>query len=545
MPQKTLVVIPARGGSKGVPRKNVAPLAGRPLIAWVIASAREAAGIDRVVVSTEDTEIAGVAQRFGADVVTRPERLAEDTTTLDPVVADAVSQLEREGEQFDFILTVQPTSPLLKSTTLERIISRMANEPIDTIISSVDATHLGWRETDSGIVPDYAARVNRQALPRRFRETGGVLATRRAFVSETSRIGPRVALEVLDHFEGLDIDTREDWLVAEAALHQKRIAFVTIGNPRQGLGHVTRTRTLLECLNGHNVRVFTYPSETLAIEQFQNAYYEVEVVEPGELLDALKAWKPHIVCHDELENDPDRLRAERNAGMKVVVFEDTGPGEACADKAFNALFPEDRSAPEEGRWYGPDVYCLRDDFTHGKRYTFREQVQRILCTFGGTDPARITFKVLDAIAEICPAPITVIAGRGMQDFEDLERRVRTLSDAGKSIRLLRDVVTMSDEMANADIAFSSSGRTLYELAHVGVPTIVLAQNDTEMRHTFAQIENGFLFLGRADQVSAETIVANLESLLGSAELRRALHQRMRNIDLTRGRDRVIREILEL
>jgi CMP-N-acetylneuraminic acid synthetase/spore coat polysaccharide biosynthesis predicted glycosyltransferase SpsG len=540
---RTLVVIPARGGSKGIPRKNLSPIGGKPLIAWAIESAL-AARVTRVLVSTDDGPIAQIARRYGAEVLMRDAALAADMVTLDPVVHDAVAREEAAGREYDLVLTVQPTSPLLRTGTIRQIVARLADPEIDTILTVVNDTHLAWEQKGDRAVPAYEKRVNRQQLPQRFRETGGVLGTRRRFVTASGRIGPRVSLQRLDGFEGLDIDSADDWLVAEAALGQRRIAFITIGNEQQGLGHVTRTLTLLESFNGHYSRVFCPPGQQLAVQRLEQAFYDVREVAPGGLLAELRDFGANIVIHDQLETDPAELRAEREAGMKVVVFEDRGPGQEVADLVINALYPAEETQPAKNRYFGPAVYCLRDEFARATRNGFRDDVRRVLVTFGGTDPAGLTFKVLDVLGAQRELPLTVVAGRGLARYAELEQHVAALKSAGRDVQLHRDVPLMSELMAGADVAFTSAGRTLYELAHMGVPAIVLAQNEGEMKHHFASIENGFLFLGLGSEAAPAAISSALDALTTSRDLRRALHRRMMSIDLTGGRDFVVQRILE-
>ncbi len=562
---RTVVIIPARGGSKGIPRKNLRPLGGKPLIAWSIEAAAAAEQVDRVVVSTDSDEIARVAGRFGAEVLKRDPQLAQDAVTLDPVIHDAVIRLEERGEACDLVLTVQPTSPLLRPATIDRIVRRLQDDPgLDTILTATDDTHLAWRLEDGVPVPDYAARVNRQSLPRRLQETGGVVATRRAHVTATSRFGPALALQELQPLEAIDIDGPDEWLMAEAALGRRRVAFVVIGHRRVGLGHVTRAMTLIESLTGHIVRVFCDPMEELAIQRLREAYFPVEVVPRAVMLPAILAFGADVVVHDELDTRAEHLRAEREAGLRIVTFEDGGAGLEHADLVFNALYPADDSAPADGRWFGPEVYCLREEFRHLERPALPEgeswhtdawralarkdrggDVARILVTFGGTDPGRLTYKVLDAIARDCPVPITVVAGMGLSPFEELQQRCDEWREHGADLELLRDVPMMSEVMDRCDVAFSSAGRTLYELAHMRVPTIVLAQNQVELKHTFASPENGFLFLGLGEEVTPGAIRGALQGLLESRALRDSLCARMARLDLEGGRDRVIRAIVEL
>lgn len=545
MAPRTLIVVPARGGSKGIPRKNISPIGGTTLITRVIDTARAAGCNARTVVSTDDEEIASSATQSGVDVIFREPALAADDVTLDPVVFDVVQKEEAAGRFYDFVVTLQPTSPFLRPSTLARVISRLSADEADTIITAIDDTHLCWEEHEGTLRPAYGRRVNRQFLPSRYRETGGIVATRREWVTIGSRFGPRVALEVVDSIEGLDIDQPEDWIFAEAALSRRRIAFITIGNEQNGLGHVTRTLNLLDCLHGHPTLVLCEPSQNLAIARLQSTFRRVEACEREAMLRRMLDWGAEVVVHDELETDPHLIAAEREAGLKVVVFEDSGPGMKAADLVINALFPAELTRPDMGHWFGPDVYDLREEFRRAERSEFHDVPRRVLLTFGGTDPAGLTSRVLEALVETCSLPITVVAGLGMRDHEVLAARIAELRSDECDVELLRDVPVMSDVMRKADIAFSSAGRTLYELAHMGVPTIVIRQNERELQHSFGAIENGFLDLGLHSEVSQEQICSAFTSLNTGTALRRALHKRMLTIDLTKGRDQVVRMILRL
>ena len=215
-----------------------------------------------------------------------------------------------------------------------------------------------------------------------------------------------------------------------------------------------------------------------------------------------------------------------------------------AHLVFNALFASYRSQPEKGWYFGPEVYDLREEFRHAERAGFNEKPRRILITFGGTDPSGLTGRVLDEIIDICPYPISVIAGIGMQNYKRLADRIAKLKFAGHKIDLLRNVPMMSDVIRTVDIAFSSGGRTLYELAHMAVPTIVMRQNTREAQHDFGGLKNGFLDLGIGDQVSSHDIRAAFLSLTDCVSLRRALREGMLSLDLTSGRDRILRLILD-
>ena len=159
---KTVVIIPARGGSKGIPRKNLRPLAGKPLIYYSIRYSLECPEVDAVYVSTDDSEIALFAERFGAKVLMRPPQLADDKTTIDPVICNAVDELESQGKLFDIVVTVQPTSPLMTSKDISEGISMFQDSEVETVLSVQDDRHLRWKIENDIPVPEYQKRVNRQ-----------------------------------------------------------------------------------------------------------------------------------------------------------------------------------------------------------------------------------------------------------------------------------------------------------------------------------------------------------------------------------------------
>ncbi len=218
----TLVVIPARGGSKGIPRKNIRHLNGKPLIGYSIETAKKSKYVDKVIVSTDDTEIASIAEKYGAEIMFRPKHLASDEVPLDPVIYDVVDNLEKKGMSFEYIVTIQPTSPLLRTETLDKVIEILIDGDYDTVLTAVDDRHLAWTKENGMFIPKYKERKNRQYLPPEYRETGAVLASKRSVITPDSRIGKKVTLYEVDKFESVDIDSPMDWWIAEKILKRKK-----------------------------------------------------------------------------------------------------------------------------------------------------------------------------------------------------------------------------------------------------------------------------------------------------------------------------------
>ena len=535
-----LVVVPARGGSKGIPRKNLRPMGGHPLISYAIRTARRSRHCPEVYVTTDDPEIAEIAKLYGAKVVRREGRLAGDAVTLDPVVHDAVLKVEsRQGEMFDLVVTLQPTSPLLKIESLDSAIDRMLNDDaIDTIIAAVEERHLTWRVEEGRILPNYRERVNRQFMTPTFKETGGFLISRRSTVTDSGRIGGNVSLHVLHGAEGVDIDDLADWSVCEAELQRRQILFVVSGNRTIGMGHVYNTLLVANDLVRHSVSFLVERGSDLALEKLVRSNYVVRAQQGENLIEDVSAVLPDIVINDCLDTSEEYILALKELGISVINFEDLGPGAQHADLVINAIYPERLVSPRH--FFGHRYFILRDEFLLTTPSSVRPEVGSVLVTFGGVDPSDLTRRVLKAIHSYCEKrsiKITVVCGLGYRSADAL------LAFGG--VEVLSDCATMASFMAHADIVFTSAGRTIYEAAAMKVPTIVMCQNRREQTHLFASAENGFVNLGMGAEVSEETLLSAFVRLVQNFEERQHMHQLMSAHDLAGGRRRVLKLIEEV
>ena len=145
----TIAIIPARGGSKGIPRKNMRLMRGKPLIEYSIENALFCRGIDAVVVTSDSEEILAFASQFERVLcLDRPSDLAEDEVTLDPVIYDALIRAEAQFDiAFDTVVTLQATSPLLSVATLSAALQEFAEVDCDSMVSVVNSPHLSWSKT--------------------------------------------------------------------------------------------------------------------------------------------------------------------------------------------------------------------------------------------------------------------------------------------------------------------------------------------------------------------------------------------------------------
>jgi CMP-N-acetylneuraminic acid synthetase len=219
-----VAIIPARGGSRGLPGKHLLLLAGEPMIAHTVRAALAARRVDRVLVSTDDEAIARAARRAGAEVpFLRPAELAADDTPTLPVIRHAVEWLEAAGERVEVVVTLQPTSPLRDAAEIDAVLTLLERTGADSAVSVASLElpisvvgHVAEGRLVRAAAP--GADVRRQSSPSAVRVTGGVYATRRALLDAGRLLGERPAAQLVGGPSAIDVDSADDLRAARRAL---------------------------------------------------------------------------------------------------------------------------------------------------------------------------------------------------------------------------------------------------------------------------------------------------------------------------------------
>ncbi len=526
---KILAVIPARAGSRGIPNKNIRIIGGHPLIYYSIKNALSSELITSVIVSTDSAEVAIIAEQMGAKVKWRDVALCGDAVTLDAVIADAVPA----EEQWDYIVTMQPTSPTLRVATLDLAIEYTVKNKLDTVISAINAPHLSWGMKNGEKVPNYAERLNRQYLPPCYMETGAFVVSRASVVTANTRIGSKVDIYEVPEDEAQDVDTFEDLRNVAAILERQKVAIYVNGNNKRGIGHIYRA---LEIADEFYVK--------------PDIYYDINQTDPkvfgrtthnlipingiAELFEKCKENDYTLFINDILTTTIDYMIGLRTVlpNAKIVNFEDDGEGIIKADLVFNALFHENEF---------PQVHAGEKYYISGKTFMFyepikiKDNVKRVFVSFGGADPQNYSDRILNMVIkpEYKDYHFVVVLGRAKNNVE-------TLMEFNKydNIEVLYDVSNMPELMSGCDIGITSRGRTGYELAMLGIPSISMAQNQREEKHGFVCNENGFTYIGL--NPADEIIESNMKMyLLMSKESRMRFQNKLLSHDLRGGRRRVM------
>ncbi len=242
---QVLTLIPARGGSKSIPRKNIRPFAGHPLIAYSIAAGLCAETVTRVIVSTDDDEIAAVARHYGAETpFLRPDEYSQDNTPDLPVFQHALNWLEEhDGYRPEIVVHLRPTSPFRRVSHIDEAVYRLMARPeadaVRTVCVPFQNPFKMWRIEPDGFmrplgvelgIPHEPYNQPRQMLPEVYWQTGYVdVAWSDTILVKDSMTGERILPLIIDPSQWIDIDSADDWRRAERLLESGEITFEDLG----------------------------------------------------------------------------------------------------------------------------------------------------------------------------------------------------------------------------------------------------------------------------------------------------------------------------
>lgn len=526
---KVLAVIPARAGSKGIPNKNIRIIGGHPLIYYSIKNAISSSYVTDIIISTDSDHVRIIGKQMGVKVKWRDSVLCGDEVTLDAVIADAIPK----DEEWDYIVTMQPTSPTLQVKTLDSAIKYAMDNDLDTLISAINAPHLSWRIKDGKKVPNYTERLNRQYLPPCYMETGAFVISKASIVTPETRIGEKVDVYEIPKDESQDVDDFDDLRSVEAALDREKVAIYVNGNNKRGIGHIYRALEMAdEFYSKPDIYYDTNQTDPKVFGVTTHNLIPVNGIH--ELFNICKEKQYTIFINDILATSLDYMIGLRSvlSDAKIINFEDDGEGILKADLVFNALYHEGDL---------PQVKAGEKYYISGKMFMFYEpikigeNVKKVFISFGGADPQNYSDRLLGIISkeEYRDYQFVVVLGRAKSNVEALMKYNKY-----ENIQVLYDVSDMPEIMSSCDIGITSRGRTGYELAILGIPSISMAQNHREEKHGFVCNENGFSYIGLDPE--DEVIKANLDMYLKMSKRGRQHYQEMLlSHDLRGGRKRVM------
>ncbi len=319
----------------------------------------------------------------------------------------------------------------------------------------------------------------------------------------------------------IEIESLRTWWVCEKLLQRRRILFRVIGNDTVGLGHVYRSLSLAHEMTDHEVLFVTDPDNDLAALKLADSEYWTGVYPKNQIVDRLVELTPDLVVLDMLDTlaaDVDRLHSY---GIAVASFEDLGSGSRITNLTVNELYDHPKLSGSNYRW-GKEYFFVRDEFNTASPGIFRNDVQALLLTFGGTDQHNLSKCIFTAIRDVCAQNgihVHIVTGPGYRRLDELRQEIGETP----TVTLIHSTGIISGVMEQCDLAITSNGRTVYELAHMNIPAVVIDQHERENTHHFANEKNGFLATGLYRPGETEVRVRQLlMELLKDGARRRSL-----------------------
>ena len=517
--KKILAIIPARGSSKGIPRKNIRVPGGRPLLAYAVETAMAGAKIlsDKmgisvdIVVSSEDDFIEEYITLLYPEIhfIKRSEELARDDITLDPVILHATKVMEnKKGISYDAIITMLPTMPLLSVDTFISAITKFKEvmENRNSLVLVKEHRHLFWGYNNN--LEKYTLiteRKNRQYLKPLYEETGGIVITSRDYLMKTGmRVCEDPYLFVSPPRESIDINTWEDFILASNLLGRKRIGFVVSGSFSKGMGHVYRSLTIAMHLIEHEIYFFIMESDREAVEIVKSNFFRIiTFTDEWDLIEKVKHNRIDAIINDTRGMSINLVEKLRKMGLKLININEINPRVASqCDLVINPEFEFHGYADSSRTLYlaGYQYNIIRDDVLMFPVKPMPASINTIVITMGGSDPEEVSYKVLTYINEIPflkNKDIYVVIGKffDTEHVNKIENLTHKMNDEGYKVSLVMNTKFMGYYLYNADLLITSNSSTVYDAVALETLSIVISKVKEEITHLFSKLSGATAYLG--------------------------------------------------
>jgi spore coat polysaccharide biosynthesis predicted glycosyltransferase SpsG/CMP-N-acetylneuraminic acid synthetase len=502
----------------------------------------DAERLDEVIVSTESDELAEIAREYGARVpFLRDEELSQPEVLLTDVILNALSKLESRSEcHIDDetpIVVLQPNVPFTKPTNIDAAITKYQSNGHHAVISVVEERELLWKTTNGHLKPFHAERVLRSELEPLYRETGSIYVTNLSILSDGDRVGDRPAYIVTDKLSAFEVDSVIDIWLAEKIKEGPTVLFRVDGGDDIGMGHVYRCMRLageLQSVLDCSIKFLTDSAYSGGVDKLESNGFDV-VANSSTGVSAIRAIDPDIIFLDILDTPGSYVRELHELSAAVINLEDLGDGADHADYVINALY--EHSTTNHNQLFGAE-YFVYEEAPVADGYEVRPDVQNVLLTFGGSDPANLSTRIARELGtRDLLYRYRLVLG---PDFS-FEEEIGALPEAVRSqIEIFRDVPDMGELMRWADVAVCSGGRTVYELMAIGVPSIVVAQNCREADRMADLEDRGVIeYLGTAADLTDGDVADRLVALDDDYDRREMLNENATTFVDRRGIQRIM------
>ena len=521
-----LVVIPAIKKNAVIPDQLIKKLNGKTLIQRAIDTACKLTTRDNIFVVTDSEEISLICER-------------------NKIKYHKESKLSIDSENI-----LQTIYNIIKEHPQENILLYRANTPLvdHTILLKAYEIYL----KDSGFILTSVKNKRRKLL--KLKQDVLVKVKQFNYYEELKafHIFSKSSMEkdiqkykpfVIDGEKSIEIENYQDWWVCEKILQRKRIVFNVIGNKEIGMGHIYHSLALAHEITDHEIIFVCDEEYKIAVDKIASMDYRV--VSTNDTLQTIINLKPNLVINDILDTTKDYILELKKHHIKIVNFEDLGSGSIYADLVFNELYDIPQKEGDNFLW-GHEYLALRDEFDEATPHAILEDIKEVMITFGGTDQNNLTLITLKAICDICEKyniKINIVCGRAYV-FKDKLKNFLKHND-NKNIELFINSGIISKIMERSQLAISSNGRTVYELADMNIPSIIISHHKREATHKFATLEKGFINLGVIDDTIQAKIRNKFLKLVEDSDYRELLFMNIQKYSFRENKQKVVSKIMEL
>ena len=533
-----LIIIPALSSSRVFQDDLLRKIAGMSLIQRTIDKAMAMAiAVDGkpIVLLTDIPEIRLIGDRNKLKTVYSPEK---DFLSVWQLV-EVVPALRNEQCSNLIILLLSPYAPLLKLGTLFDALKYFRqHETADILRPVIIETR---RKLRSQVGPEWDAPISDHIIEE-YEESLAFTFLKSRVMSDLEKPKP-IVINWKAGRDAAGIERQQDWWVCEKLLLRKRIVFRVVGNPVVGMGHIYRALALAHEITDHEIIFVCDTNNQTAVNKLTGYDYPLRVFMPDQIIKGVLDLKPDLLINDILDTQINDVVSFQKRGARVVNFEDLGVGSTYSNVTINELYEQSQVAGKNILW-GKKYFFVRDEFQGAKSQRFRKRVNGVLITFGGTDQhnmSRRTYRILREICQKESIHLFIVTGPGYAKFSELEREI----GPNQNVTLTHATGVISEIMEQVQLAVTANGRTVYELAHMNIPAIVVSQHDREQTHEFANRENGFVPIGLYNDSKLDSsLLSNFHNLITNDSERLFLFNAVKRFRFNNNKKRVLRIILQ-
>ena len=515
-----LVVIPAIKKSAVIPDQLIKKLDGITLIQRAINTALEITTNENILVVTDSEEISLICER------NKIESYIDTTLKFTSKnILESIVSIVYEKQQSN-ILLYRANTPLVDAKILQDAYNNfLANRKY--ILTSVKSEKREFLELENGLLQQVIDREY-------FEELKAFHIFDKNFV-QNKQFKPYI----IQTEKSIEIENYQDWWICEKVLQRKRIVFNVIGNIEIGMGHIYHSLALAHEITDHEVIFVCDEQYKIAVDKIASMDYKV--IATNDIINTILELHPYMVINDILNSDENYIKTLKKNSIKVVNFEDLGGGSKYADLVFNELYDIPQIEGENYRW-GYKYLALRDEFSEAKPHEKIEEISEILLTFGGTDQNNLTLIALQAVVDICQEKsikINIVCGGAYKFKVALEEFLSKCSY--KNIELTFASGIISKVMEKSQLAISANGRTVYELADMNIPSLIISHHEREATHSFATLDKGFINLGVIDENISFKIKEKFEKLVEDRDYRELLFMNIKKYSFRKNKQKVVKK----